>query len=235
MSFRKPMLLAVCLAFGAALAQPALAQPATGCTSSQAAVVQCFVSNAVATKMTVPRYGMTLAQFQTYGVAVSQILQTHHTYLVLVSLSGAVADAMPPTNANGSANQAAQDLAVTQSVSAATTPGLVHVATGFTLQDCQWFALDVTGMMNNNNGYMTLLTPGVSLRLIDSYVVTSTSNGVVNWNLVNSGLSKAINNLIATGLVKVPAGVSTTNLTAFVETLAHIIDDYKVATGRKSL
>lgn len=233
MSFRKPMLLAVCLAFGAALAHPALAQ--SNCTASQAAAVQCFVSNAVTTKMTAPRYGMTLAQFQAYGVAVSQILQTHHSYVVLVGLSSAIADAMPPTNANGSANQAAQDLAITQTVSAAASENFVYPTSAMTLQDCQWFALDVTGVMNSNDGYMTLLTPGVSLRLIDSYVVTSTSNGVVNWTLVNSSLSTATKNLIATGLIKVPPTMNSTQVTSFIQTLAHIIDDYKVATGRKSL
>src|SRR5580658_9567272 len=86
------LFLAVVLLFGAALtARPALSQ--TNCTASQQAAVECFVANAVTTSLTKPRYGMTLAQFESYGVAVSQILQTHHTYLVLVGVSSAVADA----------------------------------------------------------------------------------------------------------------------------------------------
>ena len=79
--------------------------------------MECFVANAVATSLTKPRYGMTLEAFKNYGVAVSQILRTHHTYIVLVGISSAVADAMPPTNADGTSNQTAQDNAVTQAVS----------------------------------------------------------------------------------------------------------------------
>ncbi|MGD0427314.1 MAG: hypothetical protein ABSC10_11385 [Candidatus Acidiferrales bacterium] len=37
---------------------------------------------------------MTLAQFQDYGVAITKILQTDQTYLVLVGLSSAIADAL---------------------------------------------------------------------------------------------------------------------------------------------
>ncbi len=115
---------------GAALASPSAHSQATptNCAASQQAAVECFVANAVATDLTKPRYGMTLAQFESYGVAVSKILQTHHTYLVLVGISSAVADAMPPTNADGSANQAAQDNAVTQTVAAATRSGLTSAA-----------------------------------------------------------------------------------------------------------
>src|ERR1700679_3543747 len=98
------------LLFGAALsARPALSQ--TNCTASQQAAVQCFVANAVATDLTKPRYGMTLAQFESYGLCVSQVLQPPHPFLVLVGFSSAVADAMPPTNADGSSNQTAPEIA----------------------------------------------------------------------------------------------------------------------------
>jgi len=217
----------------AALSQPAAAQ-STNCTSSQQAAVQCFVANAVATDLTKPRYGMTLAQFEAYGVAVSEILRTNHTYLVLVGTSSAIADAMPPSNANGSANQSAQDVAVTQIVSAEVSEGLAN-ATVATVQDLQWFSLDVTGAMNDNNGVMALLTPGVSLRIIDSYVVTGTTNGTVNWTVVDASLSQAVDNFIASGMFKVPGLTTTARLKAFVNSLAHIIYDYKVSTGRKSL
>ena len=217
----------------AALSQPVAAQ-STNCTSSQQAAVQCFVANAVATDLTKPRYGMTLAQFEAYGVAVSEILRTNHTYLVLIGTSSAIADAMPPTNANGSANQSAQDVAVTQIVSAEVSEGLAN-ATVATVQDLQWFSLDVTGAMNDNNGVMALLTPGVSLRIIDSYVVTGTTNGTVNWTVVDASLSQAVDNFIASGVFKVPGLTTTARLKAFVNSLAHIIYDYKVSTGRKSL
>ena len=54
---------------------------------------------------------MTLTQFESYGIAVSKILQTQHTYLMLVGTS-AIADALPPTNADGSSDSAAQTTAV---------------------------------------------------------------------------------------------------------------------------
>ena len=48
--------------------------------------------------------------------------------------------------------------------------------------------------MNNNNGALELLTPGISLRIIDSYVITATSNGQVNWSEVDANLSTALPN-----------------------------------------
>lgn len=213
---------------------PLAAQP-TNCTSSQQAAIECFVANAVATKLTQPRYGMTLGQFEAYGVAVNSILQTHHTYLMLVGISSAIADAMPPTNANGSANQAAQDLAVSQIVSAAVANQLANPVTGVSTQDLQWFTLDVTNAMNDNNGVMAMLTPGVSLRIIDSYIVTGTTNGTVNWTTVDASLSKAIDSFIASGMMKVPPPITTANVKSFVNTLAHSIAEYKSSTGRKTL
>jgi hypothetical protein len=220
---------ATCVFFGPASAQ------AQNCTASQQAAVQCFVANAVTTNITQPRYGMTLTQFEAYGVSVSAILQTHHTYLMLVGTSSAIADAMPPTNANGSANQAAQDLVVTQVVSAAVSNGLANTTPTTSLQDLQWFSLDVTGAMNDNNGVMGMLTPGVSLRIIDSYVVTGTTNGTVNWTTVDASLSTAVDNFIASGMMKIPAPMTPAQLKAFIKSLAHVIYDYKVSTGRKTL
>jgi hypothetical protein len=216
------------------ISAPASAQ-SQNCVASQQAAVQCFVANAVITNLTQPRYGMTLTQFEAYGVAVSAILQTHHTYLMIVGTSSAIADAMPPTNANGTANQAAQDLVVTQIVSAAVSNGLANVTPATTLQDLQWFSLDVTGAMNDNNGIMAMLTPGVSLRIIDSYVVTGTANGTVNWTTVDASLSAAVDNFIASGMMKIPAPMTAAQVKAFITALARVISDYKVATGRTTL
>jgi hypothetical protein len=234
MQLAKNALALVFFVVGMAVAsRPAAAQ--SNCTASQQAAVRCFVANAVATDITRPRYGMTLAQFEAYGVAVSEILRTNHTYLVIVGASSAIADAMPPTNANGSADQAAQDLAATQIVSAAVSNGLANVTKATTLQDLQWFSLDVTSAMNDNNGVMAMLTPGVSLRIIDSYVVTGTTNGTVNWTAVDASLSTGLDNFIASGMMKIPAPMTTAQLKSFVIALAHVIWDYKVATGRKTL
>ncbi len=114
----------------------ASAQKPADCTASQTTAIECFVYNAVATNITQPRYGMSLAQFETYGVAVNKILQTHHTYLVLVGLSGAIADALPPTNSNGSANLGAQDVAVTQIVDAAVSSKLISVPRRYFAPGC---------------------------------------------------------------------------------------------------
>jgi len=235
MQLRKIILAVVFLIVATSLVSRSASAQSTNCTASQQAAVQCFVANAVATDLTQPRYGMTLTQFEAYGVAVSHILQTHHTYLMLVGTSSAIADAMPPTNVSGTANQAAQDMAVTQIVSAAVSNGLANTSEFATLQDLQWFSLDITGAMNNNNDVFEMLTPGVSLRIIDSYIVTGTSNGTVNWTTVDASLSTAVDNFIASGMMKVPAPMTTAQLKSFINTLAHVIYDYKVSTGRKSL
>lgn len=235
MSFRKILGVGVCLLAASVLTDRASAQSTSACTENQAQAVRCFVANAVTTKMTSPRYGMTLPEFEQYGVVVFALLQTHHTYLTLVGISSAIADAMPPTNSNGSANQAAQDLAVEKIVSAAVSNNLATPFTGVTTQDMQWFSLDMVSAMNDNNGYMSLMTPGVGLRIVDSYVVTATSGSTVNWTLVDASIANAVTSFIKSGLIKVPSGVTTDNVTAFLQATAKAIDSYKVSTGRKSL
>jgi hypothetical protein len=232
MIFSKSLVALACLAGAAASALPT---SANNCTSSQQAAIECFVANAVATDLTKPRYGMTLAQFESYGVAISEILQTHQTYLVLVGISSAAADAMPPTNLNGSANLLAQQNAVSEIVAAAYTAGLVPIPAQTTLHEMEWFALDVSRAMNDNDGVLQLLTPGVTFRMIDSYVVTATSNGEVNWAEVNTNLTNAVNNFEKSGLIKIPAGMTTAKVAAFANAVAHIIYGYKVATGRTTL
>jgi hypothetical protein len=232
MIFSKFLVVLVCLAGAAASALPTSAK---NCTSSQQAAIECFVANAVATDLTKPRYGMTLEQFESYGVSISEILQTHQTYLVLVGISSAAADAMPPTNLNGSANLLAQQNAVSEIVAAAYTAGLVPIPAQTTLHEMEWFALDVSGAMNDNDGVLQLLTPGVTFRMIDSYVVTATSKGEVNWTEVNTNLTSAVNNFEKSGLIKIPAGMTTAKVSAFADAIAHIIYSYKVATGRTTL
>jgi len=224
---------AMCAAMSMALARPAAAQ--TNCTANANAAVECFVGNAVSTNLTKPRYGMSLAQFKTYGVAVSQILQTHHTYLVLTGLASAIADAMPPTNADGSANQSAQDIAVSQIVDAATTAKFTPTPSGASAQDLQWFTLDLVNAMNDNDGVMQMLTPGVGLRVLDSYVVTATSGGSVNWTNADSKIDTAIQNLITSGLLKVPAEMTLAEVQTFANSIARAIYAYKVATNRTAL
>lgn len=236
--FRSIALLLTTAALNAMLASPSHAQstPPPNCIASQAAAVQCFVANAVSTGLTQPRYGMTLAQFQDYGVAVTKILQTDQTYLVLVGLSSAIADALPPKNADGTYNDAAQDAAIAQIVAAAATSGFVWPPSGTDLQDLQWFTQDLVAAMNVNQQVLQILTPGVTLRIIDSYVITGTgSDGTVNWPQVNSSLSTLVDNFIASGLVHLTPALTTAQIKSFASALAQIIYNYKIATNRASL
>lgn len=236
MNICKSLLVGVFL-LGAMLAAPRAHSQSTptNCNATQQAAVECFVANAVATNLTAPRYGMTLAQFESYGFAVSQILQTHRTYVVLVGVSSAIADAMPPTNADGTRNQAAQDNAITQAITAASHYGFANPPAGTSLLDLEHFSMDVAGAMNDNNGALELLTPGISLRIIDSYIITATSKGQVNWSEVEANLSTAIANYISSGLMKIPPSMSVNGVTSFANSLAQVIYNYKVATHRTAL
>jgi hypothetical protein len=144
-----------------------------------------------------------------------------------------VADAMPPTNANGTANQAAQTNAVNAIVAAEVASGIASPPSGASTQDMQWFALDLVSSMNASNG--VLLSPGTLLRIIDSYVVSSTSGGVVNWTQVNANLATMVSNLSTSGLLKLPPSITQAQATAFAQSLAQTIYTYKTATGRTSL
>jgi hypothetical protein len=229
--------LIVALAFAAVSPPRTRAQTTPpNCTASSDAAVQCFVANAVTTGLTQPRYGMTLAQFQAYGVAVTKILQTDQTYLVLVGLSSAIADALPPTNADGTYNTAAQETAIAQIVAAAATNGFVWPPSGTDLQDLQWFVQDLVNAMNVNQQVLQILTPGVTLRIIDSYIITGTgSDGTVNWPQVNASLTTLVANFISSGLVRLTPSPTTAQLTAFVTALAQTISTYKASTNRPSL
>lgn len=222
----------VCLA---ALELVPAASTSAQCTSSQDEAVECFVGNAVKSGLTSPRYGMTMSQFKAYGVSVSKILQTDETYLVLVGTSSAIADAMPPTNASGTANTSAQETVIKQVVSALLANDLATLSAETTPLDLQYFSMDVVNAMNTNGGYLQLMTPGVGLRIIDSYVVTGTSGGTVNWTTVDASLSTAINNMIGAGLIKVPSGVSLAQVNSFIDSVAEAIWSYKQATGRAHL
>jgi hypothetical protein len=212
-----------------------VASASAQCTSSQDGAVECFVANAVRTGLTSPRYGMSMSQFKAYGVSVSRILQTDETYLVVVGTSSAIADAMPPLNSNGGSNSAAQQTAISSIVSALLANDLATLPSETTALDLQYFSMDVVNAMNSSGGYLQLMTPGVGLRVIDSYVVTGTSAGKVNWTTVDASLSTAINNMIASGLIKVPSGVSVSQVNSFADSVAQAIWTYKQATGRAHL
>jgi len=223
----------VCLGVAAIQASSPAAALAQGCAASQDAAVGCFVSNSVKTGLTSLRYGMTMTQFKAYGVAVSKILQAQQAYLVLGGMSSAIADAMPPTNSDGTANVSAQEAAVNAIVHAEILRGLVTLPTEASEQQAQWFSLDMVTSMNETGGIM--LSPGFLLRVTDSYIVSATSGGVVNWTQVNSQLATMVSTLANTGLLNLPASVTLSNAQAFTQDVAHAIYTYKQATGRLSL
>ncbi len=206
---------------------------AQSCVASQDAAVGCFVGNSVRTGLTSLRYGMTMSQFKAYGVAISKVLQAQQDYLVLAGLASAIADAMPPTNANGTANASAQQTAVNAVVHAEILCGLVTLPAGVNEQQAQWFSLDMVGSMNATQGIM--LSPGFLLRVTDSYIVSATSNGVVNWTQVNSQLASMVSGLSSAGLLKLPGSVTLANAQLFAQDLAQAIYAYKQATGKVSL
>lgn len=230
MGIRKTMCVGMCLAVAAAAAPPARAQ---GCRSSEDAAVRCFVDNAVQTNLTTLRYGMTITQFKAYGVAVSKILQTQQTYLATVGIASAVADAMPPTNSDSSANLPAQQTAVNAIVDAEVTSDLVVIPTEANTQQLKYFSLDLVSAMNDNSGM--LLCPGTVLRLVDSFVIGATANGAVNWSQADANLSAAVDNLTNAKLLKLPPSITSAQFKQFVNSLAQIIYNYKVATGRSTL
>ncbi|MGA7625359.1 MAG: hypothetical protein WCA91_17450 [Candidatus Acidiferrales bacterium] len=226
------MLVGTCLAAAVA---PVAGGQENYCITSPDAAVRCFVSNAVRTHLTTTRFGLTLPEFQAYGVAVSKILLTQHTYIVLVGVASAVADAMPPTNADGSRNVAAQDDAVNTIVTASTDAHFASAPVDVTLQDLKWFALDLVGAMNQNSGYMQLLTPGVGLRMINSYVLSGTSGSSVDWTEVDAKLSDVVDNMLTSRMIKLPNGMTADQVKRLVDSIARAIQSYKVATGRKSI
>ncbi|MFZ0641811.1 MAG: hypothetical protein WA274_07800 [Candidatus Acidiferrales bacterium] len=236
MTIRKSLRLGVCLAAASAAAFAAIAAPparAQSCTSGQNAAVECFVGNAVRTNLVTLQYGMTMAQFKQYGVSVSKIVQTQPTSLAVVALASAVADALPPTNSDGSANAAAQTAAMNSIVDAGIASNLITVPADTNSQDLKWFSLDLVNAMNANNGI--LLSPGTMLRVIDSYVVSNTTSGTVNWTQANSGIATMITNLAGSGLLKLPTNITTAQAIQFAQSLAQITCTYRTATNRASL
>jgi hypothetical protein len=87
--------------------------------------------------------------------------------------------------------------------------------------------------MNTNKGI--LLSPGTMLRVIDSYVLTATTSGMVNWTQANSGIAAMITNFASAGLLKLPATISTAQAIQFAQSLAQITYTYRSATARTSL
>ena len=90
--------------------------------------------------------------------------------------------------------------------------------------------------MNVNQQVLQILTPGVTLRIVDSYIVSGTgSDGTVSWAQVNAGLTTLIANFISSGVVRLTPSLTTAQLIAFVTALAQTMSTYKISTNRTSL
>jgi hypothetical protein len=228
MLIRKWAIVGVCLGIAAA-AVPTRAQ----CTQSQDAAVECFATNALRTGLLDLHHGLNTSQFEAYTVSVSKILQAQQTNLILIGMSSAVADAMPATNVDGTANLTAQTNAMNSIVAAEISSGIVTIPAETNLQDMQWLSLDLVTSMDVNKGI--LLSPGTLLRVIDSYVVTSTVGGGVNWTQVNAGLATMVTNLATSGLLKLPPSITKGEITTFAQSVAQTIYSYKLATRRTNL
>ena len=115
------------------------------CTSTQTAAVECFVANAVQTKLAAPAHGMSLAQYEVYGVAVTRFMEdSSDLHAAAGTGASAIADAMPATNANGSANAAAQATAVnSMDASAVEQSSMLVVPAGTSELQMEDFSLDL--------------------------------------------------------------------------------------------
>jgi hypothetical protein len=235
MKARNSIRVGVCL--GAAILAASFCAPRAsaqgGCASAPDAAVDCFVGNAVRAKLLTVQPGMTMQQFKAYGVSVSKIVQSPQASLAAVALASAVSDAMPATNANGSANLAAQTTAVDAIVAAAIQDGFIILPAETNQQDVQWFVLDLVGAMNSPTGIV--MAPGTMLRVVDSYVVTATSGTTVNWSTANASIATLMSALNTSGYLKLPSTVTPATATTFAQSVAQIIFTYKTATGRTSL
>jgi hypothetical protein len=220
----------ICI-FGLLISQPGSAQ---SCTGNQDEAVDCFIKNAVSTRLLVIPSGMSLTQYKSYGVAVSKVLQTPSAAVFLLGMTGAIADAMPPTNANGTANQAAQDAFVNTIITAGLRDGIITLPAETTSAQLQLFARELTAAMTSNGG--VTISPGAFLRVLDVYVVAATPlSGPVNWLQVTTNINILVSGLQTAGLIRLPAGLTISNVEQFAFDTANAIEAYKLATGKAHL
>jgi hypothetical protein len=219
--------------FGVLAVSPSAAL-AQKCTWSQDAAVACFVRDAVSTRLAVVPPGMSATDYRAYGVAVSKILQDSKTMAVMFGLTSAIGDALPPTNANGTPNQSAQIAAVNAILDAALKDRILTLPSGATADQLKQMARDMTEALAQNTGIS--ISPGLVLRTLDSYLVNATTSmGTVDLLQVTTGISNLVDNLLASGLMRLPANVSDGNIAQFALDVTMSINQYKKATGKARL
>ncbi len=204
------------------------------CTQNQNEAVDCFVRNGVSTGLLAVPSGMTLSQYKAYGVAVSKVLQRPSAAIFLLGMAGASADAIPPTNADGSANQAAQNTFVNAIIAAGLNDNIITLPSQTTTAQLQQFASQLTASMTGNPG--VTISPGGFLRALDGFILGATSStGVVNWLQVTTNITSLVSALQTTGLIKLPSGTTLANVEQFALDTASAIVVYKTATGKANL
>jgi hypothetical protein len=212
---------------------PSRAQQRQQCSGSQDQAVDCFVSNGVTTGLLAVPSGMSLSQYKSYGVAVSKVMQSPSAAVFLLGMAGAAADAIPPTNADGSSNQAAQDTLVNAIITAGLNDNIITLPSETTATQFQQIARSLTQGMTGNPG--VTISPGGFLRGLDGYTIAATSGGTINWLAVTSSISGLVNMLQTTGLIKLPPGTTLANVQQFALDTASAIVVYKTATNKAHL
>jgi hypothetical protein len=217
--------------FGLLMSQPGIAQ---SCTGNQDDAVDCFIRNAVSTRLLVIPKGMTMTQFKSYGVAISKVLQSPPAAVFLLGMAGAIADAIPPSNLDGTVNQAAQDAFVNAIITAGLRDGIINLPVETTSAQLEQFARELTAGMTSNGGVS--ISPGAFLRVLDVYIVAATPlSGPVNWSQVTTNINILVSGLQTAGLIRLPASVTLSSIEQFALDTANAIEVYKLATGKAHL
>ncbi len=153
----------------------------------------------------------------------------------LMAMSTMISQMLPPTNSDGTLNQARQDTAVKGAVYSLVNNGLVPAPTVvIPITDMESFALSMT---HSQNQYKDVQITTPLLLFIKSIVKSNTdANGVVNWTgctatatCVQQDVGDLISIAIQAGQLKLDPGVSKSQMQAFAFDLAKIVDEYNRA------
>jgi hypothetical protein len=152
----------------------------------------------------------------------------------LLGMASAAADAVPPTNADGTENLAAQNTFVNGVIAAGLKDDIITLPAQTTSAQIEEFARELTLGMAGNAG--VTISPGAFLRALDGYILAATSStGTVNWLQVTTSIASLVSALQTTGLMKLPASITTVNVQQFALDTANAIVVYKLATGKAHL
>jgi hypothetical protein len=204
------------------------------CTQNQNQAVDCFIKNGVSTGLLALPPGMTMSQYESYGVSVSKIMQSPSLAVFLLGVAGATADAIPPADANGTADQVAQNMFLYGILGAAMKDGIITLPAQTTSEQLVQFTRELAAGISENSG--VTISAGAFLRALDGYIIAATSSsGVVNWSQVTASVASLTSALQSAGLIKLPANITLAHVQQFALDTANAIVAYEVATGRAHL